>query len=159
MICYALCVTATESANHTTDFYYSGGTKFFLERDTTKLCIGTIKSSSSKMQALSSYDEEIFINDDNYQLKVVSKQDNPSLRVSANKVDNGLMVFPCYKSKHGTLISLTPYIHVKLNSEEDEFILKETADIFNLNVLRKHKYLPKWYILNITDKTVGTPLR
>jgi len=148
----ALLLTSL-TAQAQTDFYYYKGNKIPLTLNPDKVCVSVPKDRNeavgrvrANVQVLKTIVDEIF------DIIVVSRSDYENLTsLDLWEEDaKSVIITTVYFTENNEEVYATPYLHVRLNKEEDLSLLSSYAEQYGLNIIRQNLYMPLWYTLCVT---------
>lgn len=149
--------------NHTmaqTDYYYYKGAKIPLILNKNKVCISTFKDNQdvnkrihANVQVLETVSDEIF------DIIVIAKSDFEKLTSQDfwEKDAKSVILTSCYYTEDNEEVVASPYLNIKLKTEEDTDLLTSYAENYRLKIVSKSPF-SLWYILALTLDSVDDPL-
>lgn len=139
-----------------TAFYYYQGMKIPLTLNEDKLCICvpvTCENISERIQT------DIFvadmIKDEEFDIFVVAKSDfdNLTLQDSWDEESKSVILSSCYFTENGDEVFATPYLNVKLKTEQDINLLSSYVEDYKLRIVTDMPTLSLWYVLSLTPES------
>ncbi len=148
-------------------YYYYKGIKIPINEDRHRVTVITPKGKSAKiLRSVSTIMESSkTLEDENFDISVLRLDNTTKFRQSYGtilhslKQDDATIVLPCYTTETRDELTMTHYLNIKLKNIKDIDKLKSIANKYNLEIVEQNKFMPLWYILRITNKTVGTTLQ
>lgn len=135
------------------DYYYYKGKRIPLYINENKVCVSVPKTdrlTREKILANVVVLDNIF--DESFDISVIARSDYSKLiKLNYWKEDSrNAIVTSCYYTEDGTEVFASPYLNVKLNTEQDFDILNSSVESLGLKIVRNDTLMPLWYILSIT---------
>lgn len=72
-----------------------------------------------------------------------------------SEVLESVSLSPCYMTSSGEEVFSTPYLNVRLKTEQDISILSSYAELYGLKIVKKVSLMPLWYILSVSPSAGG----
>ena len=141
--------------------YYYKGEKIPLIINEAKVCMNIPKNMSSKsLDILKDIKVLDKIKDKNFDIYIIKKADiNKLSAINAKNQEKLPILFsPCYQTIEGIEVFATPYITVRLKSEQDFSLLSSYAEKHGLKVVQNDPLLPLWYILSVPPDNNGNAI-
>ena len=93
--------------------------------------------------------------DAEFYIYIIQQSDLKWLTASTlwKKAAHSILLSPCYRTKEGKEVFLTPYLSVRLKREQDIHLLSSYAEKYGLRIVCNSPLMPLWYVLSITSET------
>lgn len=139
-----------------TSYYYYKGKQIPLTLNESKVCVSIPKDKGGVSKELLK-DIQVLdtIRDDIFDIFIIQQSDFKQLSASTSweKEAKSVMLSPCYRTKEGKEVFLTPYLSVRLKREQDIDLLMSFAEKFELRIAKNDSLMPLWYILSTSSET------
>ena len=139
-----------------TSYYYYKGKQIPLTLNESKVCVSIPKDKGGVSKELLK-DIQVLdtIRDDIFDIFIIQQSVFKQLSASTSwgKEAKSVMLSPCYRTKEGKEVFLTPYLNVRLKREQDIDLLLSYAERYGLRVVKEVSLMPLWFILSISSET------
>ena len=139
-----------------TDYYYYQGKKIPLTRNEEKVVVSIPKENVETSRRISANTQILStISDDAFDIRIISRSDFEKLASQDFWEEDSKYVIltSCYFTGSHEEVAATPYLNVRLKSEEDKSLLTSYVEQFNLKITWNSPLMPLWYILAITPES------
>ena len=146
----ALCPFGLIAQNN---FYYYIGERIPLTPNNEKVCVSIPNNGKSiSADLLKNISTLHTIKDADFDIFVIQESDLSNLSDSGLNSEEleSVSFSPCFMTNSGTEVFLTPYLNVRLKTEQDISILSLYAKQYGLNIVKKDSLLPLWYVLSVS---------
>lgn len=135
--------------------YYYKGNKIPLTLNNDKVCVNIAKDKWVSKELLKDIIVLDTIKDGLFDISIIQKSDLIKLSAysSWEKEAKSILLSPCYITKEGKEVYLTPYLNIRLKRVQDFNLLSSYAEEYKLIVVRNNPLMPLWYILSISPET------
>lgn len=139
-----------------TSFYYYKGEQIPLTLNDSKVCVSIPKDKEDVHKELLK-DIQVLdtIKDSYFDISIIRQSGFKQLSASTSwkKEAKSVLLSPCYRTKEGKEVFLTPYLNIRLKREQDINRLTSFAEKYGLRIVKKLSLMPLWYILSISSET------
>lgn len=143
------------------DYYYYKGEKIPLiaNEDKVGICIQK-KRKDTRERILAKVNVLNQIIDDYYDIFIIFRSELEKL-ISCDfwKEDSkSVILTPSFRTTNSTEVFVTPYLNLRLKTEQDIELLTSYAEKYELKMVKQDPLMPLWYILAITQDCDKNPL-
>lgn len=147
-------------------YYYYKGEKIFLSLDMKKLNITTtLKFQKEQLESLDIENLTMTVSDRKdamfgtvYMNSIQSISQYQEFISKLNKEKDVISVHPNFITKSNKEIGMSSYFYVRLKKESDIDLLEKEAEQKHVIIVEQNEFLPLWFTLICTEKTVGNTL-
>ena len=139
-----------------TSYYYYKGNRIPLTINNDKVCVSIAKNKRDvSKELLRDINVLDTIKDAVFDISIILQSDFKKLSDSNSweKEANSILLSPCYRTKEGKEVILTPYLSVRLKREQDFSLLSSYAEKFGLRIALTDSLMPLWYVFSISPET------
>ena len=150
LVSFPLCIIGQAS------YYYYNGKQTPLTINENKICMSIPKDKGILgLELLKDINHLDSIIDAEFYIYIIQQSDLKWLTASTlwKKAAHSILLSPCYRTKEGKEVFLTPYLSVRLKREQDIHLLSSYAEKYGLRIVCNSPLMPLWYVLSITSET------
>lgn len=139
-----------------TSYYYYKGKQIPLTLNESKVCVSIPKDKGDvSKEILKNIQVLDTIRDSYFDISIIQQSDFKQLSATTSweKEAKSVMLSPCYRTKEGKEVFLTPYLNVRLKREQDISLLTSYSDRYGLRIVKQDSFMPLWYILSVSSNT------
>lgn len=143
------------------EYFYYSGKQMQLSINNNIVCLSIPKTEKvTRDKILSQVKVEKIVNDDKYDIFVISKSDFNVLTSTKNweGYKKRIIATNCYMTPEQAIVYSTPYINVRLKDAHDFELLQEYSKSCGFDIIRNVPLMPLWYILSVSPNCNMTPL-
>ncbi len=158
---FLLLLGVAVSASAQDAVLYSRGKKIVLHEDTTKFVALSKKDDLKTFKAPAGVKVEKSLSSDCADMLVCQKHSSVTsgaLKKAMSPLLPKTDIIPTYKGQNGTQLTPSGYLYVKLKSNEDAEVLRQTAKDFGCEIISNDKRMPLWYTLYYPVGTGTNPV-
>lgn len=144
-----------------TYYYYNSGKKIPLTLNDSKVCVSIPKECDKTSARIRENVPAIaVIKDEDFETFIITRLDFEKLASMDSWEDDAKSVIltSCFFTELNDEVYSTPYLNVRLKSEQDTDLLASYAEKYKLKIVKNMSSMPLWYILNVTMNSEKSPL-